>query len=87
MRMVPDYMVPPPTNQKFRVSALVWKRVLGFVKDVMRVGSIISTDGWTRGNFLPADGYNHERCVQSGSGDPAHVVLPGPPSIASLQKR
>ena len=61
--------------------------MVGFVKDVVRVGSIISTDGWTRDNFLSADGYNHGRCVQSGSDDPAHVVLPGPPSIASLQKR
>ena len=61
--------------------------LVGFVKDLVRVGSIISTDGCTRDIFLSADGYNHERCVQSGSGDPVHVVLPGPPSIASLLKR
>src|SRR3989304_6225618 len=38
---------------------------------------------------LSAHGYNHERRVQSGSGDPAHVVLPGPGPhrIASLLKR
>src|SRR3990172_7592 len=36
---------------------------------------------------LSAHGYNHERRVQSGSGDPAHVVLPGPHRIASLLKQ
>jgi len=61
--------------------------LVGFVKDVVRVGSIVSTDGWTGYNGLSAHGYNHERRVQSGSGDPAHVVLPGPHRIASLLKR
>jgi transposase-like protein len=61
--------------------------LVGFVKDVVTVGSIVSTDGWAAYNGMSAHGYNHERRVQSASGNPAHVVLPGPHRIASLLKR
>jgi transposase-like protein len=61
--------------------------LVGFVKDVVTIGSKVSTDGWAGYNGLSASGYEHERRIQSGSGDPAHVVLPGPHRIASLLKR
>jgi len=61
--------------------------LIGFVKDVVAVGSVVATDGWSGYNGLSGHGYKHVRRVQSGSGDPAHVVLPGPHPIASLLKR
>ena len=61
--------------------------LIGFIKDVVSAGAIVSTDGWSAYNGLSALGYQHKRRVQSGSDDPAHVVLPGPHRIASLLKR
>ena len=62
--------------------------LVSFVKDVVEVGSVVATDGWSGYNRLSAHGYQHERRVQSSSGDPAaRVVLPGPHRIASLLKR
>ena len=61
--------------------------LIGFIKDVVSAGAIVSTDGWSGYNGLSALGYQHKRRVQSGSDDPAHVVLPGPQRIASLLKR
>jgi transposase-like protein len=61
--------------------------LLGFIKDAVAAGSIVATDGWTAYNGLSAYGYIHERRIQSGNGDPAHVVLPGPHRVASLLKR
>ena len=61
--------------------------LIGFIKDVVSAGAIVSTDGWSDYNGLSALGYQHKRRVQSGSDDPAHVVLPGPHRIASLLKR
>jgi transposase-like protein len=61
--------------------------LIGFVKDVVAEGSEVATDGWTGYTGLSVLGYNHVRRVQSDSGDPAHVVLPGPHRIASLLKR
>jgi transposase-like protein len=61
--------------------------LVGFVRDVAAIGSVIVTDGWRGYNGLSQHGYVHEKRVQSGNGDPAHVVLPGPHRIASLLKR
>ena len=61
--------------------------LIGFIKDVVSAGAIVSTDGWSGYNGLSALGYQHKRRVQSGSDDPAHVVLPGPHRIASLLTR
>mgnify|MGYP002664406042 FL=1 len=61
--------------------------LIGFIKDVVSAGAIVSTDGWSGYNGLSALGYQHKGRVQSGSDDPAHVVLPGPHRIASLLKR
>lgn len=61
--------------------------LVGFVKDVVAVGSVVATDGWRGYSSLSEHGYKHERRVQSGNGDPAHVVLPGPHRVAALLKR
>lgn len=61
--------------------------LVGFVCEVVSPGATVSTDGWSGYNGLSNHGYKHNRHILSGSGDPAHVVLPGPHRIASLLKR
>ncbi len=61
--------------------------LVGFVKDVVATDTVVVTDGWRAYLGLSAHGYNHQRRIQSGSDEPAHVVLPGPHRIASLLKR
>jgi len=58
-----------------------------FVNDVVEKGSIVVTDGWRGYNKLSENGYTHDVKYLNDSGDPAHVVLPGPHRIAGLLKR
>lgn len=58
-----------------------------FVQDVVVPGSTVVTDGWSGYGNLEELGYSHERRNLSRSGQPAHVLLPGPHRIASLLKR
>jgi transposase-like protein len=58
-----------------------------FVCDVIERGSKVLTDGWSGYNQLSSCGYSHERVVLSGTGDPAHVSMPGVHRIAALIKR
>lgn len=58
-----------------------------FVSSVAELGSEILTDGWRGYNGLSKLGYKHKRVVQSASGDPAHVSMPGVHRVASLLKR
>jgi transposase-like protein len=58
-----------------------------FVQDVVSPHSTVITDGWPGYNGLEKLGYVHERRIISGSGQPAHTLLPGPHRIASLLKR
>lgn len=61
--------------------------LLPFVRDSIARGSVVRTDGWKGYNGLPDDEYTREIIVQSSSGDPAHVTMPGVHRIASLLKR
>lgn len=61
--------------------------LLPFVCDVAEKGSTILTDGWGGYNELSKCGYEHQRVVVSGTGDPAHISLPGVHRIAALLKR
>jgi len=58
-----------------------------FVCDVVERGSKVLTDGWSGYNQLSSCGYSHERVVLSGTGDPAHVSMPGVHRISALIKR
>jgi transposase-like protein len=58
-----------------------------FIQEVVQEGTIVVTDGWPSYNSLSDHGYVHKRHILSGSGDPAHVLLPGPHLIAALLKR
>lgn len=61
--------------------------LLPFVCDVVAPGSTVHTDGWGGYNDLSKRGYTHKKTVQSSSGDPAHVSMPGAHRVASLLKR
>jgi transposase-like protein len=61
--------------------------LLPFVYDVIAPGSIVHTDGWGGYNGLSANGITRKVTVQSSSGDPAHVSLPGVHRVSSLLKR
>jgi transposase-like protein len=58
-----------------------------FVCDVTVPGSVVHTDGWIGYNGLEAHGFTRKITVQSSSGDPAHVSLPGVHRVSSLLKR
>jgi transposase-like protein len=61
--------------------------LIPFVCETVKPGSVIRTDGWSGYSNLAKRGYIHKQIVQSGSGDPAHVSMPGVHRIASLFKR
>jgi len=61
--------------------------VLPFVKDVVKPGSIVRTDGSAAYNKLEKLGYRRERTVIKGADEPAHVTLPGVHRLSSLLKR
>ena len=58
-----------------------------FICDMIAPGSVVRTDGWKGYNRVTDHGYQREIVVQSSSGDPAHVSMPGVHRIASLLKR
>lgn len=61
--------------------------LLPFVHEVVAPGSVVRTDGWSGYNGLTDYGYTRDILVQSSSGDPAHVSMPGVHRVASLLKR
>ena len=61
--------------------------LVSFICDVIAPGSVVRTDGWKGYNSVTDYGYQREIIVQSTSGDPAHVSMPGVHRIASLLKR
>lgn len=61
--------------------------VLPFVKDVVKPGSTVRTDGSWAYQKLEKLGYRRERTVIKGAKEPAHVTLPGVHRISSLLKR
>lgn len=58
-----------------------------FVCDVIAPGSVVHTDGWGAYNGLSEYGFTRRVTVQSSSGDPAHVSMPGVHRVSSLLKR
>lgn len=70
-----------------QVSDVSGSSLRGFVGDVVLPGTTVITDGWSGYHGLFTQGYDHKQRILAGSGDPAHVVLPGPHRVASLLKR
>ena len=70
-----------------RVNDVSGASLIPFVTAAVESGTEVRTDGW-RGDYgLSKKGYIHRQINISSSGDPAHVSLPGVPSVASLLKR
>ena len=61
--------------------------LLTFVSEVVEVGSVVRTDGWSIYEPVSTLGYTHEAINVKASGSPAHVVLPGVHRVSSLVKR
>ena len=61
--------------------------LMPFVCDAVAPSSVVHTDGWRGYNGLSEHGFTRKITVQSSSGDPAHVSMPGVHRIASLLKR
>jgi len=61
--------------------------LIPFVCDVVAPNSAVHTDGWSGYNGLSEHGFIRKITVQSSSGDPSHVSMPGVHRIASLLKR
>lgn len=70
-----------------RIPDVSGSSLVPFVCDVAEKGSTILTDGWGGYNHLSKSGYEHDKVVLSGTGDPAHVSMPGVHRIAALVKR
>lgn len=61
--------------------------LLPFVCHAVAPKSIVMTDGWKGYSRLSSHEYKHSVTMQSTSGDPAHVSMPGVHRISSLLKR
>lgn len=61
--------------------------LMPFICDAVVPSSVVHTDGWSGYNGLSKHGFSRKITVQSSSGDPAHVSMPGVHRIASLLKR
>ncbi len=70
-----------------RIADVSGTSLVPFVCDAVTPGSAILTDGWGGYNDVPAHGYTHSTIILSGTGDPAHVAMPGVHRIAALLKR
>jgi len=58
-----------------------------FIRETVKPGSTIYTDGWNGYNQVASFGYDHQITVVSSSPDQAHVLMPGVHRIAALLKR
>jgi len=70
-----------------QISDVSGASLLPFVADVIASGTSVLTDGWNGYNDLRNQGYIHKVIVNSTSGDPAHISMPGVHRVASLLKR
>ena len=70
-----------------RVTSKSENAALPFVLDAVEPGSVVRTDGSAAYRKLEKHGYQREKAVQLGAGDPAHVTMPGVHRVASLLKR
>ena len=61
--------------------------LLPFIDEAIESGASVHTDGWQAYWTLPDRGYGHERTVMRQQREPAHVVMPGVPRVASLLQR
>jgi hypothetical protein len=72
-----------------RISDCSAANLTPFVLQSIESGAVVKTDGWNGYSTekLTSEGYVHAPKSISGSGDPAHVVMPGVHRVAALLKR
>jgi transposase-like protein len=63
------------------------RQVIPFVKDVIRPGSTVHTDGSAAYRSLKDEGFIHRRSVMLGAETPAHISMPGVHRVAALIHR
>lgn len=70
-----------------RVEDVSAESLVPFVQLTVQEGSMVRTDGWRSYDGLKKAGYDHRPKPISGSGDPAHVVMPRVHRVAALLDR
>jgi len=70
-----------------RIPNVAGSSLIPFICDVVEKRSEILTDGWGGYNGVSDMGYSHNPVLLSGTGDPAHVSMPGVHRVAALLKR
>src|SRR5450755_3710443 len=63
------------------------EHLMPFIKESVRVGALIHSDGSAAYRNLEEAGYKHRRTVHLGSDRPAHESMPGVHRVASLLQR
>ena len=64
-----------------------YEHLMPFIKESVRVGAVIHSDGSAAYRNLEDAGYKHRRTVHLGSDMPAHESMPGVHRVASLLQR
>jgi hypothetical protein len=59
----------------------------GFLQANVEPGAVLLTDGYSSYPLAIGGTYTHKPCNVKGSGQPAHIPLPGVHRVASLTKR
>lgn len=70
-----------------RVQDVSSASLVPFIQYAVEPGSEVRTDGWKGYRGLAKQDYHHCPATLSATGDPAHVVMPGVHTVASLLKR
>ena len=70
-----------------RVEDVSAESLIPFIQSTVHEGSIVRTDGWRSYDGLKKVGYDHRPKSISGSGDPAHVVMPRVHRVSALLDR
>lgn len=70
-----------------RVEDVSSASLVPFVEYAVEPGSEVRTDGWNGYKGLAKQNYHHRPINLSATGNPAHVVMPGVHTVASLLKR
>jgi len=83
-------MLQPKGFGRIRIQQIAegdYEHLLPFIKESVRPGAIIHSDGSPAYRKLDAAGYGHRQTVHLGSDIPAHESMPGVHRVASLLQR
>jgi len=83
-------MLQPKGFGRIRIRQIAngdYEHLMPFIKESVRPGAIIHSDGSAAYRKLDDAGYGHSRTVHLGSGTPAHESMPGVHRVAALLQR